>query len=100
MARNANSTQRIMTIPLDKPVTCPILIGRTRELAALASLINGAREGLGRAVLMRGESGIGKSRLATQAKSAAITGGFLLLQAECFQADASYPYAPLLDLLR
>jgi DNA-binding CsgD family transcriptional regulator len=89
-----------MTIPLDKPITCPILIGRTRQLAMLASFIDGAREGLGRAALIRGESGIGKSRLATQAKSAALAHGFLILQAECFQADTSYPYAPLLDLLR
>ncbi|MFL5807367.1 MAG: ATP-binding protein [Roseiflexaceae bacterium] len=89
-----------MTIPLDKPLTCPILIGRTRELAALASLIDGARKGSGRAALIRGEPGIGKSRLATQAKSTALARGFLILQAECFQADTSYPYAPLLDLLR
>jgi AAA ATPase domain len=80
-----------MTILLDKPVTCPILIGRTREVAALASLIDGAREGLGRAALIRGESGIGKSRLTTQAQSAALAHGFLILQAECFPADSSYP---------
>src|SRR5262245_6031280 len=89
-----------MTMPLDKPLTCPILIGRTRELAALASLIDGAREGTGRAALIGGESGIGKSRLAAQATCAALAHGFLILQAECFQADTSYPYAPLLDLLR
>jgi predicted ATPase len=89
-----------MTIRLDKPITCPILIGRTRELATLASLMDDARKGLGRAALIRGESGIGKSRLTTQAKSAALAHGFLILQTECFQTDTSYPYAPLLDLLR
>jgi DNA-binding CsgD family transcriptional regulator/tetratricopeptide (TPR) repeat protein len=89
-----------MIIPLDKPVTCPILIGRTRELGALVSLIDGAKQAVGRAALIRGESGIGKSRLASQATSAALAHGFLILQAECFQRDTSYPYAPLLDLLR
>jgi predicted ATPase/DNA-binding CsgD family transcriptional regulator len=89
-----------MTIPLDKPITSPILIGRARELAALASLIDGARAGLGRTALIRGESGIGKSRLATQAQSVALAHRFLILRAECFQSDTAYPYAPLLDLLR
>jgi DNA-binding CsgD family transcriptional regulator/tetratricopeptide (TPR) repeat protein len=89
-----------MDIPFDKPITCPVLIGRTREFVVLASLIDATRDGLGRATLIRGESGIGKSRLAIQAKSAALARGFLILQAECFQVDTSSPYAPLLDLLR
>jgi len=89
-----------MTISLDKPVTCPVLIGRTHELAALYSLIDGARSGQGHAALISGEAGIGKSRLVAEAKNAALTRGFLLLQGSCFQADTSYPYAPLLDLLR
>ncbi len=89
-----------MTIPLNKPVTCPVLIGRTRELAALYSLIDVARSGQGHAALISGEAGIGKSRLVAEAKSAALAQGFLLLQGTCFQADTSYPYAPLLDLLR
>ncbi|MDI6696229.1 MAG: AAA family ATPase [Anaerolineales bacterium] len=89
-----------MTITFDEPVTCPVLIGRTRELAALYSLIDLARSGRGRVALIRGEAGIGKSRLVAAAKSSALTQGFLILQGDCFQADTSYPYAPLLDLLR
>jgi predicted ATPase len=89
-----------MTAPLDKPVTCPVLIGRTRERAALYSLIDVARSGQGHAALISGEAGIGKSRLVAEAKSSALAQGFLLLQGSCFQADSSYPYAPLLDLLR
>ncbi|HEU5098013.1 MAG TPA: AAA family ATPase [Roseiflexaceae bacterium] len=100
MAPNASSILRVMTLPLDKPITCPILIGRTRELAALAALIDSPMQAVGRTALIRGESGIGKSRLATQAKNAALAHSFLVLQAECFQADTSYPYAPLLDLVR
>ncbi len=89
-----------MTVPLDKSVICPVLVGRTRELAALYSLIDVARSGQGCAAIISGEAGIGKSRLVAEAKSAAIAQGFLLLQGSCFQADTSYPYAPLLDLLR
>src|ERR1700680_2469030 len=89
-----------MTVPLDKPVTCPVLVGRTRELAALHSLIDGARGGQGRVALISGEAGIGKSRLLAEAKTYAAAQGFLLLQGYCFPTDSSCPYAPLLDLLR
>jgi DNA-binding CsgD family transcriptional regulator/Tfp pilus assembly protein PilF len=47
-----------------------------------------------------GEAGIGKSRLVAEAKAYAEAPGFLLFQGNCFQMDSSYPYAPLLDLLR
>jgi len=89
-----------MAIPLDKPVTCPILIGRTREVATLHSLINSTKSGQGHVALIRGEAGIGKSRLVAEAKKFALSKGFQILQGDCFQADTSYPYAPLLDLLR
>ncbi len=49
---------------------------------------------------MSGEAGIGKSRLVAEAKAYAAAQDFLLLQGSCFQLDSSYPYAPLLDLLR
>ena len=89
-----------MIVPLDKSVTCPVIIGRTHELAALFSLIDVARTGQERAALISGDAGIGKSRLVAEAKSAALNQGFQVYQGICFQEDTSYPYAPLLDLLR
>jgi len=65
-----------MAIPLDKPVTCPILIGRTREVATLHSLINSTKSGQGHVALIRGEAGIGKSRLVAEAKKFALSKGF------------------------
>ena len=89
-----------MNVSLDKTVICPILIGRTRELAALYSLIDVDSSVQSHAALISGEAGIGKSRLVAEARNSAFARGFLLLQGSCFQADTSYPYAPLLDLLR
>lgn len=89
-----------MTIRFDKPVTCPVLIGRTRELAALHSLIDLASSGQAHGALLRGEAGIGKSRLVAEVKSSALAHGFLILQGDCFQTDITYPYAPFIDLLR
>jgi DNA-binding CsgD family transcriptional regulator len=89
-----------MATPLDRPVTCPVVIGRARELAAVRMLIAAARAGQGQAALISGEAGIGKSRLVAEATRAAAAQGFVLLRGECFQADTAYPYAPMLDLLR
>ena len=97
---SCKETAEIMTLPIDKSVICPILIGRTRELAALYSLSDVNRSEQGQAALISGEAGIGKSRLVAEARSYGVSQGFLPLQGSCFQADTSYPYAPLLDLLR
>jgi DNA-binding NarL/FixJ family response regulator len=82
------------------PVLCPILVGRVSERDALYRLIDRTRSGHGQVAFVCGEAGIGKSRLVAEAKSYAAAQDFLLLQGTCFQVDSSYPYAPLLDLLR
>ena len=89
-----------MSISLNKPIICPILIGRQVEVTTLYALIDQARSTQGQVVLISGEAGIGKSRLVAEAKTYATEQGFLLLQGNCFPTDRSSPYAPLLDLLR
>jgi DNA-binding CsgD family transcriptional regulator/tetratricopeptide (TPR) repeat protein len=79
---------------------CPVFIGRAPERDALHRLIDQTRSGQGQVALVCGEAGIGKSRLVAQAKAYAAEQDFLLLQGSCFQLDRSYPFAPLLDLLR
>ena len=82
------------------PVICPVSIGRAYERDALYQLISLARSGQGQIVQVSGEAGIGKSRLVAEVKTRADSEGFLVLQGACFQMDSSYPYAPLLDMLR
>jgi predicted ATPase/DNA-binding CsgD family transcriptional regulator len=79
---------------------CPVFVGRVSERDALYRLIDRTRSGQGQVALVCGEAGIGKSRLVAEAKAYAVAQDFLLLQGTCFQMDSSYPYAPLLDLLR
>lgn len=55
-----------MTIRLHQPVVCPILIGRSAELAALQECLQAAARGKRGVVLLSGEAGIGKSRLVTE----------------------------------
>ncbi len=82
------------------PVICPVSIGRAYERDVLYQLISLARSGQGQIVQVSGEAGIGKSRLVAEVKTRAASEGFLVLQGACFQMDSSYPYAPLLDMLR
>ena len=89
-----------MTTGLNKPVVCPVLIGRSGDVAALHVLIDQAKRGMGQVALVSGEAGIGKSRLIGEGKTYALAQGFRLLQGNCFPGDTSCPYAPLLDLLR
>ena len=81
-------------------VTCPVLIGREHHLATLRQLVERARSGEAGLALISGEAGVGKSRLVSAIKTYAAEQGFLLLQGQCFPTDLTYPYAPLLDLLR
>src|SRR5438270_6098152 len=47
-------------------VLCPVLVGRGPELALLEERARKAAEGEGRAVLIAGDAGIGKTRLVTE----------------------------------
>jgi len=82
------------------PMITPHLVGRASQLATLQLLVEQAKGGEEHLVLISGEAGIGKSRLVAEVKTSATTQGFLLLQGNCFPTDLTYPYAPLLDLLR
>src|SRR5436190_7199964 len=89
-----------MALSHNKPIVCPVLIGRAADLTALYVLVDQAKRGEGQVALISGEAGIGKSRLVAEAKAYAVGQGFLPLQGNCFQTDSAFPYAPLLDLLR
>ena len=89
-----------MPIPVNKPVICPVLIGRADNTASLHQLIAKAHNGAGQVALICGEAGVGKSRLVNEIITYATGQGFLLFQGNCFPTDLSFPYAPLLDLLR
>lgn len=89
-----------MNVAVDKPIICPVLIGRSTELTSLRTLLERVQGGQGQVVVLSGEAGIGKSRLVAETKALATAEGFLVLQGNCFPTDQGCPYAPLLDLLR
>lgn len=89
-----------MVAALDRPVLCPIFIGRDPALATLGHWLDRTRTGDGRTVLIAGEAGIGKSRLVAEVVTRATRQRFRILRGHCFEPDRALPYAPLLDLLR
>ncbi len=78
----------------------PVFVGRGEELRQLDHPLAAVQTGSGRCVLVSGEAGIGKSRLIAEIRTRAIDSGFTTLEGRCFEQDRSFPYAPLIDMLR
>ena len=73
-----------------------MLVGRRREFAALASLLDARSAG---SALIQGEAGIGKTRLVQELCSRAQNDGFRVLYAVCYQVEETGAYAPILQLV-
>jgi DNA-binding SARP family transcriptional activator len=73
-------------------------VGREPELALLAGAWARAEEGTSRMVLLTGESGIGKTRLATEAAHRVAVGGGLVLCGRCDRGSI-VPYQPFVEAL-
>ena len=77
------------------------LVGRAYELAVLRSALGDAADGIGRLVLVVGEPGIGKARLAQEIAGRALAGGHAVAWGRrCVEADGAPPYWPWLQILR
>ena len=85
---------------LTRPPLCPVLIGRDPYLEVLRQCCEQVRLGQGQTILLAGEAGIGKTRLAIEVKAIAAQIGFSVLQAVVSKHVAGGPYGPLFNLLR
>jgi DNA-binding CsgD family transcriptional regulator len=75
------------------------LLGRDAEIEQLTALLDGIESG-GGALVLRGEPGIGKSRLLAAAAALARDRGFSVLSATGVQSEAHLAFAGLHQLLR
>ncbi|SFW73039.1 helix-turn-helix transcriptional regulator [Amycolatopsis australiensis] len=77
-----------------------LLIGRDGELSRLAGWVHDVAAGRGRAVLVDGEPGIGKSTLVQAACAAAARAGCQVFRGAGDELGQALPLLPLLDALR
>ena len=75
-------------------------IGRTRELAELESALAEAVSGMGRLVMLAGEPGIGKTRLAEELSARAADGGARTLWGRCYEREGAPPYWPWVQIIQ
>jgi class 3 adenylate cyclase/tetratricopeptide (TPR) repeat protein len=73
------------------------LVARARELDTSLAALDAAQSGRGRTVLLTGEPGAGKTRLAQEVTLAARDRDFLIAAGRCYEAEQSVPYYPFLD---
>jgi DNA-binding SARP family transcriptional activator len=89
-------------MPALSPVTLldgPFL-GRTAELSTLIKVYHSAKYGQTQVVLLEGEVGIGKTRLATEFLAWAEMEGADVLQGQAFETGGQLPYQPVIEALR
>lgn len=77
---------------------CPVLVGRDDELAALRARWSLAARGRGGLVAVRGEAGIGKSRLANELATEVADGGAVVAIGRASPGTVQYPYQPLIEV--
>ena len=75
-------------------------VGRERELGELVAALDDAVRGRGRLVLIGGEPGIGKSRLADELAARAREQGAQVLVGRCWEAGGAPAFWPWIQVLR
>jgi transcriptional regulator with XRE-family HTH domain len=75
------------------------LVGRQWELERLLTTVDAVRNGSGRLVMLVGEPGAGKTRLAQEATMHLRENGFLLAAGRSYELEEQSSYYPFLDVL-
>src|SRR5689334_19105632 len=78
----------------------PRLLGRDRELAELDAVLRSAEDNKGALVLLVGEPGIGKTRLANDFASEAASRGAKVTWGRAWEAGGAPAYWPWMEALR
>jgi class 3 adenylate cyclase/tetratricopeptide (TPR) repeat protein len=90
------SARDLRTTP---PTPASTFVGRSAELAGLRAALDAALAGHGRLVLVSGEPGIGKTRLAQELSAESEAGGCLVLWGRCWEGEGAPAFWPWLDAL-
>lgn len=88
--------QQVLLPVLDEH-TGAIFVGRTVEMAQVTARLELACQGSGGLLVLDGEAGVGKTRLAYQSLQWAAQTGATILSATCQPLEQQLPFAPLSD---
>jgi len=91
LEKQVSTTTLLATVPL---------VGRQREWAQLQSAWHKAVNGQPHLVLLSGEAGIGKTRLAEELQTWVGRQGMLTAEAHCYAVEGRLAYAPIATWLR
>lgn len=75
-------------------------VGREAEIAALTAALDDGARGRGSTVILRGESGIGKSRLAEEAADLATDRGYTVVWGRSWEAGGAPSFWPWVQAIR
>src|SRR5579859_78602 len=82
-----------------RPTLCPTLIGREPEMTVVGQAVESAHNGRGSSILLLGEAGVGKSRLAREAGALGQQRRMLAVWGRCVDGGQSAPYRPFSEAL-
>ena len=80
-------------------IVSPVVVGRDEQLDDLEDSLLAANRGESRFVVLAGEAGIGKTRLAGELEQRAHKLGTTVLWGGCSEAELTLPYLPILEAL-
>ena len=72
-------------------------VGREAERAELRRLVEQVKTGTGALVMIGGEPGVGKTRLAEELTARCAREGFLTFTGHCYEAAGAAPYIPIVE---
>ena len=78
---------------------CPVTVGRESEARRLAEALDAARSGQSRTVVVTGDAGLGKTRLAGDLRRVAGELDVATMWGGCAEAELSLPYLPFLEAI-
>lgn len=78
---------------------CPVLVSRGAELQGLSAALDRARDGAGGVLILAGDAGVGKSRLAREVTAQAVSEGFDVLAGRATESIVPVPFRPITEAL-
>ncbi len=101
---DGSAAAAIVPVPSEPPPSSlrsrDVFVGRKAERSKLLSVLDRAAEGRLTVFMLKGESGVGKTRLLAELSAEAHRRGCTVLEASAYEAEAGRPYGPWIDALR